>query len=176
MRKLIRTLLPFMLLTAFAFILRADPFAAEVKHTDRTAEQETQGTFKLPASLRFIDEEAFEGTAAAAVYVPESVEHIADDAFEGVDDLTVYGAENSEAEAWAARNGHAFVIREVLAEPATWTNSLQNLVCFLLLALIPSVIDQGEKQKRHGAVEAIETTAMYHRRRAELFVRALCFP
>lgn len=87
--------------------------------------------FKLPASLKIIEDEAFEDTAIENVALPESVEsvgerafasittlrsvripdntqHIAATAFEGSRSLTIIAASNSYARNWAKENGIAF--------------------------------------------------------------------
>ena len=86
----------------------------------------------LPASLKVIEEEAMAGCAFRAiripdgvtaigsrafagspalefVYIPESVTAIAADAFDQVAGLTIIGKAGSEAEAFAAARGYAFL-------------------------------------------------------------------
>ena len=87
--------------------------------------------FKLPASLKIIEDEAFEGTAIVSVDLPESVESIGDRAFAGIPGLRVVkipekttyiaatafagsnhvmitGVPGSYARTWARENGVPF--------------------------------------------------------------------
>ena len=160
---------------------------------------ELYGAFRLPASLRIIGEEAFEGTAVSVVempktvtviesrafantpnlkeaYLPGSIEILADSAFEGAKDLTVYGVKGSAAETWAARNGYAFIVRDIWAEAEPWRFPAESFVCILLLALVFWLVDQRKKQKLRWITEAVQRVSMCHKKRAELFVRELCFP
>ena len=100
---------------------------------------EQTAVFKLPASLKFIDDEAFEGTAIVLADLPETVEYIgerafadipslrfvkiperttyiASSAFAGSNRVTLTAAPNSYARAWAETNQIPFnpfaVIRE----------------------------------------------------------------
>jgi hypothetical protein len=91
--------------------------------------------FILPASLTFIEDEAFAGGAfryvqlpegvsvirscafadcpnLAYIYIPEETGTIARDAFSGVSGLTILGHSGSYAEFYAQRNGIAFVAVE----------------------------------------------------------------
>ncbi len=52
-------------------------------------EENVPAQFRLPASLRIIDEEAFEGTSFEFVDLPESVEEIGDRAFANIESLKV---------------------------------------------------------------------------------------
>ena len=88
--------------------------------------------FNLPASLRIIDEGAFENTGASVVYFHDSVEHIGsrsfanmphlkavcipkttsfigERAFDNHDRLIVIGIWGSYAHRWAVKNGYVFV-------------------------------------------------------------------
>ena len=88
--------------------------------------------FVFPDSLISVEEEAFEGTAAVAVYlpdgmkeigqsafagmprlafvyIPDSVLRIAGDAFAGVKGMTVFGVSGSYAQSWAQEHGYRFV-------------------------------------------------------------------
>lgn len=60
---------------------------------------------RLPAVLTDIGSEAFAGIEAAAVIIPEGVTRMEDGAFT---DVVIIGAENSEAAAYAKRNGCRF--------------------------------------------------------------------
>lgn len=87
--------------------------------------------FKLPASLQYIDDEAFEGTALVNVQIPENVEYIgerafsdiptlrkvdipektttiAKSAFAGSNRVTITGAPGSYARKYARENGIPF--------------------------------------------------------------------
>ena len=93
--------------------------------------ESASGSFVLPASLEYIEEEAFEQTSAQEVYLPElmqsigesafsgnaslrsvyipaSVTFIAEDAFADSRGLTIYGSANSYAEEWARAHGYTF--------------------------------------------------------------------
>ena len=103
---------------------------------------EESAVFRLPASLRIIEEGAFEETAPSAVYLPDSLEYIGDrafaqtedltvayiprsvryigeDAFAGHDGLVIVGIPGSYAEGWAKRHGYKFVYMDVWAEEQT---------------------------------------------------------
>ena len=94
-------------------------------------------TFKLPASLQIIEDEAFEGTAIVGVDLPETVESIgnrafanifslqfvkipcittviAKNAFLGSNHVKITGAPNSYARIWAKENGVPFTACTVL--------------------------------------------------------------
>ena len=100
----------------------------EVLTADVTA---VSGIMELPASLLYIDDSAFEGTAASAVSlpaglesigerafadmenlrsisIPNSVHAIGSDAFSGTEGLTVFGTLGSFAHDWAMHNGFGF--------------------------------------------------------------------
>lgn len=89
-------------------------------------------TFKLPASLRIIEEEAFEGTAVTQVDLPETLTTIEDrafadainlrlvnmpqditvignDVFTGDNLVTITGTPDSYARTWAKNNGIPFI-------------------------------------------------------------------
>lgn len=88
--------------------------------------------FILPADLKMIEDEAFEGTNAhivvlpdgvlriggrafgdirtlEKVYIPESTTYIAESAFSGNACFTILGVEGSHAEDWAKKHGIPFV-------------------------------------------------------------------
>lgn len=92
---------------------------------------EPSGMMKLPASLLYIDDSAFEGTAASAVSlpaglesigerafadmanlravsIPQTVHTIGSGAFSGTEGLTVFGILGSIAHEWAMHNGFGF--------------------------------------------------------------------
>ena len=89
-------------------------------------------TFRLPASLKSIEDEAFEGTAIVSVDLPETVESIGENAFAripslrvvripektkqiaktafaGSNNVTIIGSPGSYARTWAHENGIPFV-------------------------------------------------------------------
>ena len=95
------------------------------------AESADEPSFKLPASLQSIGDEAFDGVAAETVILPEELRHIGDGAFANADSLTdvyippetsyigqsafpqsakltIHGAEGSYAQKWALKNQVAF--------------------------------------------------------------------
>ncbi len=179
-------------LSAFAlFVIPSgtNPAAADIPET---------GTFRLPASLRVIGEEAFEGTAAAAlvmgvevttvesrafagtdslreVYIPASAETLAEDAFDGTEELTVYGTGGSAAEDWAARLGYRFVLRDI------WTDILLQpshalFLLLLLFALAAGAAGSRIRLRLNRTASAVEYLSLSYKKRAELFVRNLCFP
>ena len=103
-----------------------------------------QSAFVMPASLRRIDDSAFEGTAAIevilgesvetigdgvfanmprlkAVFIPKATKTIADNAFGGNHDVIVFGIAGSYAEEWAETNGFVFIHWDIWAI-ATWQN------------------------------------------------------
>ena len=100
-------------------------------HTMAGIDAETSPTVKLPASLRIVEDEAFEGTAIVQVELPETVEsigersfaniltlrrvkipertmQIARTAFSGSNRLTITGTPGSYARTWARENGVLF--------------------------------------------------------------------
>ena len=93
---------------------------------------EAPPVFQLPASLKFIEDEAFEGTAIVVVDLPETVESIGENAFAniptlrsiripdatkqiaktafaGSSNVTITAAPGSYARAWARENDVSFV-------------------------------------------------------------------
>ncbi len=91
----------------------------------------TAPTFKLPAGLQIIEDEAFEGTAIVVIDLPEAVESIGEQAFAniatlrkvnipektkriartafaGSNNVTITGAPGSYARTWARENGIPF--------------------------------------------------------------------
>ena len=157
------------------------------------------GTFRLPASLKIIGEDAFEGTAAESlilesevatvesrafagmaelreVYIPAGVEALAEDAFAGAESLTVYGTEGSLAEDWAARMGYRFVLRDI------WSKALLPAVAGLLAVLLclsaflPRIPGGVEKLKLRTAALSADHLAIPYKKRADLFALDLCFP
>ena len=91
----------------------------------------TAPTFKLPAGLQIIEDEAFEGTAIVSIDLPETVESIGEQAFAnittlrkvnipektkkiartafaGSNNVTITGAPGSYARTWARENGIPF--------------------------------------------------------------------
>ena len=98
---------------------------------EETAEVVPPPVFKLPASLRVIEDEAFEGTSLFsvelpdsvvtigerafsnistlhAVSIPDSVTYIARNAFTGSDKVTITASPGSYARTWAKENGVPF--------------------------------------------------------------------
>ena len=144
MRSIIRIFILSLLLTLFVFTcanaaISSDdskqlPDSQLIQSEDRPAEEipETwQTASTLPASLKIIDESAFEGTALVSVKLPETVEyigkkafanilslrsiHIPDntkyigrDAFTGSGQVTITAYANSYARTWARNNGVPF--------------------------------------------------------------------
>lgn len=99
-------------------------------------EQAQDHVFNLPANLRVIEEDAFEGTAVFTVSLPNSMERIERGAFvhtpylsevilpdriQQIDanafspdqPLTVFGTPGSEGQQWASAHGHTFVNRNI---------------------------------------------------------------
>lgn len=180
------------LVSVFAF------FPVPAGTNPAAADTPAAGTFRLPASLRVIGEEAFEGTAAAAliledkvttvesrafagtdnlreVYIPGSVETLAGDAFAGAEDLTVYGTKGSAAEDWAARLGYRFVLRDIWAAVLLRTS---HALFLLLLLFAPAAWAAGNRfrLRLNKTASAVEYISFSYKKRAELFVRNLCFP
>ncbi len=88
--------------------------------------------FKLPASLKTIEAEAFAGISArrvklaegvskissssfancpnlTCIYIPDGCTSIATNAFTGVINLTIYGHDGSYAEFFAGKHGYDFI-------------------------------------------------------------------
>ena len=102
-----------------------------VENSQLMPSKELPAVFQLPSSLQSIEEEAFEGTAAAqvvlfdhvrriqsrafadmpyleAVFIPESVLWLGDGVFSGAQSLTIYGVPGSFAETYARENQFVF--------------------------------------------------------------------
>lgn len=123
-----------------------------------------QRVFVLPAGLQCIEDEAFEETAASAVYIPEgvteigekafaanpnltavylpaSIVSIGDTAFAGSSGAVLYGAPGSYAEQWADTRGYSFVpmpdrIASALKTARVGLGQLIPLLFLLLLGLL----------------------------------------
>lgn len=197
MKRTLRTGITLFTLAALVLVLCLNPFGAETVRPAAPAETET-GVFRFPASLLVVGEEAFEGTAVSSavlqdgtaavegrafagtpelkeIYIPGSVETIAEDAFEGAgENLTVFGEKNSAAEDWAFRHGRPFIVRDIWAEGPAGRSAPAWLLLLLLAALLPAAADAPEKLRR--TAQAVAYIAMACKKRAELFVRDLCFP
>ena len=99
--------------------------------TEETEIQIAAAAFRLPSSLRIIEDEAFEGTAIVSAELPETLESIGEHAFAGIPTLrsiripentkeiaktafagsngvTITGAPGSYARTWAKENGIPF--------------------------------------------------------------------
>ncbi len=97
----------------------------------------------LPANLKIIEKEAFEGTAArtvifqtdiseignrafhrtrylSAVYIPASVNKIADSAFPRGGNFTIYGIAGSDVQKWAEDRGIPFKVKDI------WNTNAEN--------------------------------------------------
>lgn len=124
--------------------------AAASWNNDNGIESDTgnSAVFVLPASLKVIDESAFEETAAETViisdsaeiignrafadirtlriiHIPDSVKYIGDLAFEGSLNVAFRGVENSYAAAWAHMHNVAFSQEETTL---TWLVKLGKLL------------------------------------------------
>lgn len=107
------------------------PDGAEDADARKDGAEDAAPSFKLPASLQSIEDEAFDGVAAETVILPEGLRHIGDNAFANADSLTdvyippetsyigqsafpqsakltIHGAEGSYAQKWALKNQVAF--------------------------------------------------------------------
>ncbi len=101
-----------------------------------TEDQAQDHVFNLPANLRVIEEDAFEGTAVSTLVLPETIERIERgafvrthylsevilpaqiqridaDAFSPDQPLTVFGVPGTEAQRWARARGYTFVNRNI---------------------------------------------------------------
>ena len=134
------------LLAALIFFACLFPFASDQMKPSSPAsaapgeinaeEQAQDHVFNLPANLRVIEEDAFEGTAVSTVALPESIERIESGAFihtpylsevilpeqiQQIDSnafspdqpLTVFGIPGSEGQQWASAHGYTFVNRSI---------------------------------------------------------------
>ena len=111
--------------------IRNDCFVQDTGAGAESLEPADTVTFKLPASLQVIEDEAFEGTAIVSIDLPETVEsigerafadiptllsvkipektkEIARTAFSGSNNVTITAAPNSYARTWAKDNGIPF--------------------------------------------------------------------
>ena len=163
------------------------------------AEAAEQGNFRLPASLKVIEEEAFEGTAVGQVILQEAVQEIGDRAFAenealrevyipggaelrgreifvGADEVTVYGIEGSPAEDWAKEQGIPFRVRDIWKREIVPHANPGWVILLLLLALMPLMIRENDFTRAKQTAFTVQKISIGHRRRAELFVRDLCFP
>ena len=107
--------------------------------------------FRLPASLRVIEESAFEGTGASkvvlmgeveriesrafarmprleAAFIPPSTRAIAADAFEGSRRPVVFGRPGSYAHRWALRQGYLFMPCDLWHSPYDGAGT-EHLLC-----------------------------------------------
>ena len=182
----------------FACIALAEP--DQSYSISNTKEDFESKTFSLPASLQQIGEEAFEGTAAEVIimqnavttiadqafanmpnlreaYLPDSVNLIANDVFAGTSDLTVYGKKGSFAQAWAKKRGLPFSVRDIWTRMEIRHLPIEYVIWILLPALfLPWLAEQEKQLRRRKRVWTVEYMAMNYRKRADLFVRNLCFP
>lgn len=117
----------------------------------------------LPAALRYVAEEAFEGTALSAVsfgnelqyigerafagsdslgkaFIPPSAEYIADSAFPY--SVTIYGVKGSYAQSWAEESGHAFVAEDIWSIQRT-ASGLGPETLLALFWVIPPVDEKA---------------------------------
>ena len=148
-----------------------------IDHTGHTADiqaahPESVPVFKLPASLKIIEDEAFEGTAIVSIDLPGLVESIGDRAFAGIPGLravkipekTTYiattafagsnhvmitGAPGSYARTWARENGVPFApVTYITANGQTvQTGSYQE---FELIGFSIESADEGNQNATAG--------------------------
>ena len=211
MNKMIRSGMLWVIILAFAlssgvgfFMAEAAPLTSpETRPFERMAQDDEEaaepGSFRLPASLKVIEAEAFEGTAAERVYLEEDVQEIGDRAFAangalreiyipgeaklrgreifaGADEVTVNGIEGSPAEDWAKEQGIPFRVQDIWKRDAVPHSNPGQMILLLLLALIPFPARGTDFLRTKQIIFAAEKNAIGHRRRAELFARDLCFP
>ena len=202
MKKRIRCVFLTVFMMAFAFVLCVNPFligfdASEIR--ERIEKQTEDGMFTFPASLKTVGEEAFEGTGVARVilqdgteelgartfantpdlwevYIPGSMEMIAEDTFDSTGDFTVYAPEGSAADDWAQAHRVPFEARDIWNESARPPLPLESLLLLLLAALLPWGLCAHYSIRIRRTAQTVANIAMNHRKRAELFVRNLCFP
>ncbi len=127
------------------------------------APAETKSSFKLPASLKVIEDSAFEGTAIVSVEIPETVSYIGDytfadipsllgiripdtttyigkNAFAGSKQVTLTASSGSYARTWARENGIRFrLLATYSARQDVFTVSLRK--------------DDGEQHLRKECLE-----------------------
>lgn len=158
--------------------------------------QKSDAVFKLPASLKIIGEEAFEGVSAItivlpgstesigtrafadnsalrAVYIPESVRYIGNQAFEKSQNVVIRANEDSYAASWA-RLHDIVCVQEENAE--TWFTRLGKLMqgsFFLTLSLTCVVPGDQYWQRRKKAVFEV---SMRPQDRPELYPINYRFP
>ena len=134
--KMKTTIIAFLIAFVFAVEILT-PFVITVDYKEQFSAQEA--VFIFPASLEMIEEEAFEGTAAAAVvfphglqtiedsafgdagsltaaYLPETISYIADDAFAESEDFVIHGVSRSAAREWADKHRIPFVHHNIWNE------------------------------------------------------------
>ncbi len=177
MKKLI---IMFILAIMLSLALTCANAAIETETIDHTghiadiqaAYPESVPVFKLPASLKIIEDEAFEGTAIVSVDLPESVESIGDRAFAGIPGLRVVkipekttyiaatafagsnhvmitGVPGSYARTWARENGVPFApVTYITANGQTvQTGSYQE---FESIGFSMESADEGDKNATAG--------------------------
>lgn len=190
------------LLLVFASVLCLAPFLTGMNTGGPLSvlEEPTEvGSFRLPASLRVVGDEAFEGTAVETailpdgaaeigdrafanadglreVYIPGSVAQIGADAFSGGGGLTVFGLAGSAADDWAAEHGIPFEVRDIWSGAGLPRLPVEWALGLLLLALAFLGVRETDLFSVRKTAFAVEYMAMGERKRAELFVRDLCFP
>ena len=125
MKQFIRIcFLVLLLMFAFSFSSAKKKTVLAEQGDYTTTNQASSDTFTLPASLQYIGEDAFEGTAGVevvlpeglqtiedeafaempylkVVVIPESVQYIGKDVFWGTQDIIIYGVNGSAAEQYA---------------------------------------------------------------------------
>lgn len=117
----------------------------------------------LPTALRYVAEEAFEGTVLTAVsfgaelkyigerafagsdslgkaFIPPSAEYIADSAFPY--SVMIYGVKGSYAQSWAEESGHAFVAEDIWSIQRT-ASGLGPETLLALFWVIPPVDEKA---------------------------------
>lgn len=114
-------------------------------------------SFQLPASLKYIGDEAFEGVATSGfaeipgqdfsvesstiltVWIPASVSYIGDNAFPLTETVRIVASRGSYAQRWAQEQGYSCVEERIAsAQSSELLHILQSVLCFcLLFCLLP---------------------------------------
>ena len=160
-----------------------------------------KAVFVMPASLRIIEENAFEGTKVAEVLLAENVEriesrafagadslssiyfsgavcHISDRAFDGVSNLTVIGPQGSFIQEWAQAKAFTFVAIGERVYTAKETKQ-KLLDAGTQTSLFAQAQDQTEKMliRQQAASRAVyDAKPIGRRERADMLALDMYFP
>ena len=148
-----------------AAAFQAEFLLQQTKEEEEVKEEET--SFKLPASLQFIDEEAFEGTAVKSIQLPESVTSVGDRAFADNDELLeVYFPVNLQQIGRQVLDGSDRAVMAVFAESDALFRAVEEGNRFRLMSAF------GPKRTK---TEFAITTGLHSIIKGTKQIRSSCF-